>query len=168
VYNLHIMLQTPYFPILHYSLALTVNLFTDSYVYRFRNVSDVFYPNRHSPLSIRCPKSPKRDFSCCSYELRNSVLLAVYLTTLSVAQSVQRRIIEWLINSKLGQIWKQVVVAKYKVQSRHVRRGTEDNHENWIAGLRAETRTRDLLNTKHSTGFIMSCFHRLLKLNVEL
>jgi hypothetical protein len=48
------------------------------------------------------------------------------------------------------RMWKEVVVAKFKVVFQHWLGRAEVNHENFvrIAGLRAEIWTRDLPNTK--------------------
>jgi hypothetical protein len=45
-------------------------------------------------------------------------------------------------------MWTEAVVAQFKVISRHLTAGTEENHDKLrIAGLRAEIGTRDLPNS---------------------
>jgi hypothetical protein len=48
----------------------------------------------------------------------------VYLTTLSVAQTLWRRMIK---NNELQRMQKEVIVAYFKVLSRHLPGGTEEN-----------------------------------------
>jgi hypothetical protein len=55
------------------------------------------------------------------------------------------------MNDELESIWKDAVVACFKVLSQHLPGWTEKNHEKppvRIAGLRAEIWNRDLPNTK--------------------
>jgi hypothetical protein len=45
----------------------------------------------------------------------------ICLTTLSVAQTVQRRMMGWLVNNEWERMWQEAVVG--------FTRGTEENHE---------------------------------------
>jgi hypothetical protein len=46
----------------------------------------------------------------------------------SSAYSLQRRMIG-LMNNEFERIWEEAVVAQFKLQSRHLHGGTEENHE---------------------------------------
>jgi hypothetical protein len=54
------------------------------------------------------------------------------------------------VNDDLERIWKEAVVAWFKVLYRHSSEGTDEGHEIYvrIAGLRAKIWTRDFPNTK--------------------
>jgi hypothetical protein len=54
------------------------------------------------------------------------------------------------MNCELERIWKEAVVASFKVQSRHLPGGTEENHENpnRVSGLWAEILKPRPPNTK--------------------
>jgi hypothetical protein len=58
-----------------------------------------------------------------------------------------------LVNDELETIWKEAVVAWFKVLSRHLPGGSKENHKNFkIACLRAEIWIRDLPNTEQEWG----------------
>jgi hypothetical protein len=42
-------------------------------------------------------------------------LLIVYLTTLSVAQTMWRRVLGWVVNNELEMAWKEAVVTKFDI-----------------------------------------------------
>jgi hypothetical protein len=58
------------------------------------------------------------------------------LMTLSIAHSVlpigykQGRMIRWLVNNKLKNMWKKAVITQFKLLSRHFPGGPEKNHKN--------------------------------------
>jgi hypothetical protein len=57
----------------------------------------------------------------------------------------------WEVTDELEGIWKEVVVANFKVLSHYLPCGTEENHNTpsvMIAGLRVEIWARDLPNIK--------------------
>jgi hypothetical protein len=56
----------------------------------------------------------------------------------------------WCVIDELERMWKEAVVASFKVLSRHLPAETEDNHENpiRIVSLRAEIWILDLPNVK--------------------
>jgi hypothetical protein len=53
----------------------------------------------------------------------------VYLTTLSVAQTIQRRMTGRLLNDGLERIWIEAVVVQFKIPFRYLPDGTEKNHK---------------------------------------
>jgi hypothetical protein len=55
-------------------------------------------------------------------------IFVVYLTTLSVAQTIFHRIIGWIMNSELERIRKEAVVAYFNLLSWYLPGGTEGNH----------------------------------------
>jgi hypothetical protein len=69
-------------------------------------------------------------------DAENSILVnfVIFLTALSVFQTKQRRMIEWLINNELERIWKEEVVALLEIQSRHISHRSEENHEKILSG----------------------------------
>jgi hypothetical protein len=75
---------------------------------------------------------------------------------LPVAQIIWHRTIGVLMNNELEKLWKEAVVAKFKVQFRHMHEGTEKNRKNLvrIAGIWVEIWTRDLPNTKRQRRLV--------------
>jgi hypothetical protein len=71
-----------------------------------------------STLKLQAPRSSQMSVIC----------VMDYFTRLSVSDTIQRRMIEWLVNNELERIWKEVVV----VQSRYYLR-------NFLEGLRKAT-----------------------------
>jgi hypothetical protein len=60
------------------------------------------------------------------------IYLFIYsLTTLSVAQTKERRMNGWYMNDELERLWKEAVEAEFKVVSRHLGLPgrTEENRE---------------------------------------
>jgi hypothetical protein len=45
------------------------------------------------------------------------------LVPLSVAQTIWRRMMEWLVNNKLEGMWEEVVMAEFEVPTRHLLKG---------------------------------------------
>jgi hypothetical protein len=68
-------------------------------------------------------------------------LFVVYLTMLSVAQTLYRRMIGWVMNNELERIWKEAVVAWLDW-------GKPIETSIRISGLRADIWTQDLPNKK--------------------
>jgi hypothetical protein len=60
--------------------------------------------------------------------LRLGYVFMVYLTRLSVAQLIEPQLLGWLVNGELRRIWKDAVVALYKVPVQHLPWETEANH----------------------------------------
>jgi hypothetical protein len=52
----------------------------------------------------------------------------------------------WLMNDELQRIWKEDVVAYFKVLSQHSHGGTEENHELSLVSVLAKSRIGHLLN----------------------
>jgi hypothetical protein len=74
----------------------------------------------------------------------NIDLSMFYLTRLSVAQSIRRRMAGLLTNNELERMWKEAIVTWCEVLSRYLSGGTEDDHEEpvEIVYLRTEIRFR--------------------------
>jgi hypothetical protein len=53
----------------------------------------------------------------------------VYLTTFAVAQNQLRWMIGLLMNNELERVWKETVIAVFKVLFRHLPGGTEESRE---------------------------------------
>jgi hypothetical protein len=49
---------------------------------------------------------------------------------MTVSQTVERRVIEWLMNNELERIWKETVAVCFNVLSLHFPGGTKETHEN--------------------------------------
>jgi hypothetical protein len=49
------------------------------------------------------------------------------LSTLSVAQTIQDRIVGWLENNKLERTWKEAVMTYFEMVNRHLPGGNEEN-----------------------------------------
>jgi hypothetical protein len=53
----------------------------------------------------------------------------VYLVTQSIAHIMLRRMVGWLTNNELEMELNEAVVASFKVLSRHLPGGTEENQD---------------------------------------
>jgi hypothetical protein len=58
----------------------------------------------------------------------------VYLTTLSVAQTIQRQTAGLLVNTQLEGMWKEAVAGIFEELSRHLSGGTMKHQEKTQAG----------------------------------
>jgi hypothetical protein len=85
----------------------------------------------------------------------------VYLTTLSVAQTLKRRIIERSMKNELERTWKKEVLSLFMVLSRHLCRETEEKQKNLVSivGLRPEIWIRKLTHMKQDVS-ITKIFQR--------
>jgi hypothetical protein len=82
-------------------------------------------------------------------------LFAVHFTTLLVAQTVQHPVIGLLMNTELGRMWKEAVMAYLNVPLRHLSRGADKNHEKhylgYVSGLRFRPHTSGIRNKMLTT-----------------
>jgi hypothetical protein len=68
-------------------------------------------------------------------------VFVIYLTELSVPQTIDSS--GWIIvNDELQRMWKETVVASFKVQFRHFPGGTDENHEKSQSAVCSVSRPR--------------------------